>query len=326
MSAAKARPPRVLTPTPAQAPATQVASKKRALRVRGTTVSWLVDHAFLLGVTVSVLAHALLLATQFINPEGGLRKARDPGLQVVLVNARHKQAPKEAQALAQANLEGGGEQADKKLMPTSPLPPQEQTKDGDALISTQQKVRQLEAMQRELMARAKASETSVARERQSKSEDQPTEAAPVKRGLDLSTNTAMQRQEAVVAKGFNDYAARPRKTVISPATKEYKLAQYSEDWRIKVQRVGELNFPRGERGSLYGSVQVAVELQPDGSIISAEVSRPSPNAKLNQAALRIIRLAAPFARFPDNIRKDSDVLVIVRTLTFTREDIGVDSQ
>lgn len=326
MSAAKARPPRVLTPTPDQAPATQVARKKRSLRVRGSTLSWLVGHAFACGIVLSILAHALLLALHFIDVDSGLRKARDPGLQVVLVNARHKQAPKDPQALAQANLEGGGDQADKKLMPSSPLPPQDTVRNGDALISTQQKVQQLEAIQRELMARAKASEANVARERQSKTDDQPAEAPPVPRGLDLSTKSAMQRQEAVVEKRLNDYAARPRKTVISPSTKEYKLAQYSEDWRIKVQRVGELNFPRSERGSLYGSVQIAVELQPDGSIISAEITRPSPNAKLNQAALRIVQLAAPFARFPPDIRKESDVLVIVRTLTFTREDIGVDSR
>ena len=292
---------------------------KIGVRVGREALAW--------GASASIIVHGLLiLAVGFVAPSSSLRKEHDQGLKVVLVNAKHKNAPKDPQALAQANLDGGGEQDRKDLMPTSPLPAQDTVKEGDALADTQQKVRQLESLQRELLARAKAAETSAAHERQSKTEDAPADTPQPKAGLDLSTRNAIQRQEAVVEKGLADYAARPRKGVISPRTREYKLAQYGEDWRIKVQRVGELNFPRGAQGSLYGSVQVSVDLLPDGRVLSAEISRPSPNQKLNEAALRIIKLASPYAPFPPDIRKEYDILTIVRTMNFTREDIGVDAQ
>ncbi|MDP5239266.1 TonB family protein [Uliginosibacterium sp. 31-16] len=328
------RPPRVLKPTSAQAPATQVAKKPRVpavvremkrresepmQRVR----QWMIMHALVFGIGFSALAHGLLLATHFINPDGGLRKQRDQGLQVVLVNAKHKRAPKDAQALAQANLDGGGEQADQKNMPTSPLPPQDATRDGDALVETQQKVQQLETLQRELLARNKATEISAARERQSKNEEQPADTPQPKGGLDLSTKKAIARQEAVVEKSVSDYAARPKKGFISPRTREYNLAQYGEAFRMKLERVGELNFPRGERGSLYGSVLVSIEIRPDGSLASVDVVRPDRNTKLNEAALRIIKLSAPFAAFPPDIRKEYDILVLTRTMRFTTDDISI---
>lgn len=281
-----------------------------------------------LGVTVSILFHGFcLFGIGFRMPDGSLRKERDPDLQIVLVNARHKQSPKHPQALAQANLDGGGDSAKKDDMPTSPLPPQETASDGDALAATTQKLRQVEASQQQLLAQAKATQIALQRAQTNQQTEQPADTPQAsQRGLDMATATAIARQEAVVDRMLRDYAARPRKGVISPRTQEYKLAQYGEDWRIKVQRVGELNFPRSTQGSLYGSVQVSVELRPDGSVLTAEILRASPNPKLNEAALRIIKLASPYAPFPPDIRKEYDILVLVRTLNFTREDIGVTAQ
>lgn len=280
----------------------------------------------MVGVSLSLLGHAILLVTHFVGPLGGLRKERDNGLQVVLVNARHVRPPTHAQALAQANLDGGGEQADAKHMPTSPLPPQESVREGDALVETQQRVQQLEARQRELLARTQAAATQVSRERPSDNSAAQMDTPQPKGGLDLSTARAIARQEAVVDKAVSDYAARPKKGFVSPRTREYKLAQYGEDWRIKVQRVGELNFPRSAKGSLYGSVLVSVEIRPDGSVLSAEILRPDQDPKINEAALRIIKLAAPYAPFTPEIRKEYDLLVLTRTMNFTREDISVGAQ
>lgn len=279
-----------------------------------------------LGIAISVACHAVLMATSFFGPLDGLRVQRDPGLNIVLVNARHPHAPTKAQALAQANLDGGGDSSKKGAMPTSPLPSQDATKDGDALIDAQQKVKQLETVQRELLARSKTSSTHVNNQPPKNQSEQPQDTPQPTKGLDMVTATAIARQEAVVDRMLKDYAERPRKGVISPRTREYRLAQYGEDWRIKVQRVGELNFPRGQEGSLYGSVQVAVELRPDGSVLAAEISRPSTDQRLNKAALRIIKLASPYAPFPPDIRKDYDILVLVRTLNFTRDELGVTSQ
>jgi periplasmic protein TonB len=322
-----ATPPRPQAPQakPAQA-AARPSARPHKLQTPGTGRSWLVTNAVGLGIAFSIACHALLLVMHFVSSPGGLRKERDPGLNIVLVNARHPHAPKKAQALAQANLEGGGDSEKSDDMPTSPLPPQDSIRNGDALVDAQQKVKQLESVQRDLITQSKNPNVSVKREQPKQQTEQPNDTPQPKQGLDMATATAIARQEAVVDRGLRDYAARPRRGVISPSTREYRLAQYGEDWRIKVQRVGELNFPRGAKGSLYGSVQVSVELRPDGSVLSAEISRPSPDQHLNEAVLRIIKLGSPYAPFPPDVRKSYDILVLVRTINFTRDDIGVTSQ
>lgn len=282
---------------------------------------WWLRHALHAGIAASVGLHAFALSIGFVPIEGSLKKHEDRGLKVVLVNARHKKTPYDAQALAQANLDGGGDQSDQKHMASSPLPPQESDRDGDALVERVQRVRDLEARQHELLAMSSGSKTKVAQHDRQNAEA-PSDA-PAENGLDLNSASAIARQERIVEKMVSDYAARPRKGVASPRTKEYKLAQYAEAWREKVQRIGELNFPRDARGALYGSVQVSVEIKPDGSLASAEITRPSPNPKINEAALNIVRRAAPYARIPDDIRKEYDIIVIVRTMNFTREEIGL---
>jgi len=279
---------------------------------------WLAAHAFGLGVGISVLAHAALLATGFVTPPAGLKKQKDRGLEVVLVNAKHAQAPVKPQALAQANLDGGGT-VEGKEMPSSPLPPDPDKREGESLVETKRRVQELETLQRELIAASKNAQTQV--ERKKKTDERPEESEPSPPGIDLIRATAIARQEAVVDKLLKEYASRPRKAFVGPRTKYASHAQYLMSWSTKVARVGELNFPRNMAGSLYGSVQVHVEVRADGSVVKADIVRPDPNPKINDAALRIIHIAAPFASFPPEIQKDYDILEFVRTLTFTREDV-----
>jgi periplasmic protein TonB len=286
---------------------------------------WVIVHSLGVSVGLSIWLHGMLpVLIGFKPPDPTVKKAHDEALAVVLVNAKHAAPPKVAQALAQTNLEGGGDQEKRQVMPSSPLPPKDSRRDGEALIEMQQKVQRLESLQKELLRKAQGAGLAVPQPTDAHTGEQPVEPEPAAKGLDLSNASAIARQEAVVKKSLNDYASRPRKGIISPSTREYRLAQYGEDWRIKVERVGELNFPRGAQGSLYGSVQVSVEIAPDGSIISAEITRPDLRTpKINEAALRIIRQAAPFAPIPPQIRQQYDVLVLIRTLNFTRDDINV---
>ncbi len=310
--------------SPAKAPAAKApapgkpAPVKRRRPKKWTERSWLVAHAFGLSLTISIVFHSLLPLIGFVPPSGGLKKQRDQGLEVVLVNARHNKAPQKAQALAQANLDGGGNTDDKKAMPSSPLPPDADKHEGDSLVESKRRVEQLEAVQRDLLAVAK-SKNPV--DKKKKNDENPTESDPSPPGVDLIRATAIARQEAVVDKLLKEYAQRPRKAFISPRTQYASHAQYMMTWSSKIARVGELNFPRNTVGSLYGSVQIHVELRADGSVARAEIARPDKDPKINDAALRIIHIAAPFAPFPPEIRKEYDILEFVRTLTFTREDV-----
>ncbi|MDQ8023767.1 MAG: energy transducer TonB [Moraxellaceae bacterium] len=305
------------TPKPAAPAADKQA--KRKYHVPRARRPWMLVNALIIGVCSSVAVHAMLSALNFTVPELKLAKQQDRGLEIVLVNAKHAQKPKNAQALAQANLDGGGN-VEQKAMPTSPLPPENANREGDSLIETQRRVQQLERAQRELMTKALAS-AKVNVDRNTPTETPPAEN-PAPSALDLRDQArAIARQEAVIDRQLREYAQRPRKQFVGARTQEYRFAQYVEDWRAKIERVGTLNFPKSAGSKLYGSVLVSVEISYDGSIISKRVERSSGNKALDEHALRILQLSSPFAAFPDTIRKDTDVLVVTRTWTFINEKV-----
>ena len=113
---------------------------------------------------------------------------------------------------------------------------------------------------------------------------------------------------------------RPRKRGIGANAREYRFAQYEEDWRAKVERVGTINYPAEARGKLYGTLRLTVTIRPDGSVESIDLDRSSGLKVLDRAAYRIVQMAAPFAAFPADISKDTDLLVITRTWFFAQGD------
>jgi protein TonB len=131
---------------------------------------------------------------------------------------------------------------------------------------------------------------------------------------------AAMRLQAQIDKRIDEYQKRPRKQFIGASAAEYRFAQYEEDWRIKVERVGTLNYPAEARGKLYGNLRLTVTIRPDGSIESIELDRSSGLKVLDAAAFKIVRMATPFAVFPPNIRRDTDLLVITRTWFFGQGD------
>ncbi len=295
------------------APAKAAASARKQAVVpsrRGSAI-------FPLALSISLLLHAIILAVhfQFPNIADSLKKAS--GLEVVLVNARHEKAPKKAEALAQANLDGGGN-TDAKVVASTPLPPKDKRREGDQLINAKRRVEKLEAAQRKLLAEARTKKTVT---QVATNSDTPAEKPREVSGVDLADSAAaIARLEAKLDKQLNEYAKRPRKKFIGARTKEYRFAQYVEDWRQKIERVGTLNYPDSARGKLYGSLMMSVVIRADGSVARINIHRSSGHKVLDEAAQRIVRLAAPFAPFPPNIQRDTDELEITRTWTFTNAD------
>ena len=110
---------------------------------------------------------------------------------------------------------------------------------------------------------------------------------------------------------------KPRRKWISSRTRAIKFAAYMEAWRAKVERVGNLNYPdAARRARLSGKLQLDVALKPDGSIHRIKVRRSSGKRVLDDAAIRIVKLAAPFAKFPASFRDEIDILHIERTWQF----------
>lgn len=274
-------------------------------------------RAFTLALIVSIVLHGVILSIKFRLPEMLLNKVRDSQLEIVLVNSKSASKPAKPQARAQANLDGGGN-TDEDRRAKTPLPPSRTRDDGSDLMQARQRVQQLEAQQRKLMTQMKSRVATPARP--DEKVEQSEQAAPVS-GVDLARNAiAMARMEAQISKQVEEYNKRPRKKFVGARTAEAVEAQYVEDWRQKVERVGNYNYPQAARGRLYGNLVLTVSIRADGEVESIEISRSSGHRVLDDAARRIVELAAPYGPFSPQLRKDVDILVITRTWTFTKAD------
>jgi protein TonB len=269
-------------------------------------------------VAASILLHAVLLSVHFKFPNALRWQSANPQLDVILVNAKSRHRPGTADALAQANLEGGGE-TDQDRRAKTPLPVIEPRTPGRDLAQAQRRVRELEAQQRKLLAQARKSPERVAPEAEQRAH--ADESAPRLDGRDLADlSLAALRLQAQIDRQVDAYQKRPRKKFIGASAVEYRFAQYEEDWRQKVERIGTVNYPAAARGKLYGNLRMTVTLRPDGNVESIELDRSSGLKVLDDAAFRIVRMASPYASFPADIRRDTDLLVITRTWFFGRGD------
>ena len=268
-------------------------------------------------IAVSLLLHAVLLSIHFRLPDM-MRQTANTVLDVILVNSKTRDKPAKAEALAQANLDGGGN-TDANRRARTPLPVTNPENPGRDLTQAQKRVQQLEAQQKKLLAQAKPSATTVPTESSRAATERET--APTASGRDLADlSLAAIRLQAQIDKHVEEYQKRPRKQFIGARASEYRFAQYEEDWRMKVERFGTLNYPPEARGRHYGNLRLTVTLRPDGSVESVELDLSSGLKVLDQAAFRIVRMAAPYAAFPADIRKDTDLLVITRTWFFGQGD------
>ena len=274
------------------------------------------DRRLGLAIAVSLLLHALILSLHFTFPDAP-QAVREKALDIILVNARSRNAPAEAQALAQANLDGGGNTDDNRRAKT-PLPSTSRDARGDELMQMQRRVQELEAAQQRMLTQAQSQARVSSAERQS---EQPVPAKPLS-GQDLADAArAMARLEGEISKSIDEYNKRPVKKFISPRTREYALAPYFDAWKNKVERIGTLNYPEEARGKLYGRVIIFVELNvDDGSLYSAEISQSSGHKVLDQAALRILRMAAPFGPIPRAGMGNSTILSFAREWNFVPGD------
>jgi protein TonB len=276
------------------------------------------DRLFGAALGLSLALHAAVLSVHFKFPQGLRWKAESAPLEVVLVNAKSKERPAKAEVLAQANLNRGGTVEEKRRAKT-PLPVTEPRKPGRDLADAQRRQRSLEARQQELLAQARVARSAVpvAPPREQGIE----EAGAQPSGRDLADLTlAAMRLQAQIDRQIEQYQKRPRKRFIGANAAEYRFAQYEEDWRVKIERVGTLNYPAEARGRLYGNLRLTVTIRPDGSVDSIELDRSSGLKVLDAAAFKIVRMATPFAAFPPDIRRDTDLLVITRTWFFGQGD------
>ncbi|HTH45166.1 MAG TPA: TonB C-terminal domain-containing protein [Oxalicibacterium sp.] len=274
-----------------------------------------------IAIAFSVLAHVGLLAVHFAAPEAMKFKPTDPGLEVILVNAKHDRAPLKAEALAQANLDGGGNADAGRAK--SPLPDLRRSEDGDSVKAAQRKVEDLERSQKKLL-----SQLSKTQFHAPQVTDEPKEVPPVQRSATdmLDSAKALLRREAEISRDIEDYNKRPKKTQITPSTRQVDYAAYYKNFQEKIERFGTLNFPQENGKKLYGQLTISIPIASDGSLYMKDggprVERSSGVPALDKAALHIVRRTAPYGRFPENMRTPGkeDVWEIITTFKFTRDE------
>jgi protein TonB len=279
-----------------------------------------------IAIAVSVLVHGSLLAVRFAAPETFRFKPTDPGLEVILVNAKHDRKPVKAQALAQANLDGGGNADDGRSK--SPLPDLRKSEDGHSIQATKRRLAELEEQQQRMMSQvAKSTPFSAA---PLVEKDKPAEAPVPPDGSDkIESAKALARMEAEIAKNIEEYNKRPRKTYISPSTREVGYAMYFDAVRKRIEQIGTLNFPQKNGKKLYGELILSISIYQDGSLYKGDgdngvvIDRSSGNTTLDAAAKSIVRRSAPFGVFAKSMRSTdkNDVWIMTTSFKFTRDDM-----
>jgi len=275
------------------------------------------DRLVVYTLGVSIALHGILLAIRFQPIDPSKRQDRGPPLEVALVNAKSKSKPTKADFLAQANLDGGGN-TDANRQAKSPLPLLPKAgASGEVAVATQ-KIQALENEAKELMTRLQSAPTAPA---VPKPIDAPDPAVQPSANELMQRTLEAMRMEARIAKDMEVYQQRPKRRFVGARAEEYRFARYVEDWRSKIERVGNLNYPEAARQlKLYGSLLLTVSIRSDGSVENVEINRSSGARVLDAAAVRIVEMSAPFAPFPPDIKRDTDVLHITRTWMFTKGD------
>jgi len=286
-------------------------------------LKYIFDNLILtIAITISVMVHGALMLIHFVSPDTAETKAADPGLEVILVNAKHDKKPLKADALAQADLDGGG--ANDSGRSKSPLPDMQRSEDGDNIRAATKRIEELEQQQKQLLDQAKRQENFRLPQQEKRRLDDSR--AQTKGTDDLDTTKALARMAAEISQTIEDQNKRPRKTFITPSTQKVGYAMYYKELQKRIEDFGTVHFPQKEGKKLYGELIVYIPIFQDGTIYEKDggprIEKSSGNKALDKAALRIIRHAAPFGKFPQNMRSSDkdDLWVVITRFKFTRDE------
>ena len=270
-------------------------------------------------IFLSVILHAVVLfSINFQFPSSKNTKAVFP-LEVVLVNSKSISSPDKVNPPGRVKADAERHTDRSRAIAPRPLSPNpEHVADEE---SAMQKKEQLEPEVQQLMTELSSDESAYPSD--------PLTAHPEQNRNVLDGTDLVQRSLEIArlqAHASQDYGVNqkpPKRKFIGTRTQDYRFARYIEDWRLKVERIGTLNYPEAaKREKVYGNLQLTVGIKSDGSLESVDINRPSGKKVLDEAAVRIVKLAGQngFAPFPPDISSDVDVLHITRTWVFTRSD------
>lgn len=277
------------------------------------------DDRFSQAILLSAIAHVVVIfGIHFVPVSSKLFESQLP-MEVVLVNSHSPDKPLQADVLAQANLDGGGD-VDAQRQAKSPLPALTENSVASAEQRLNARADALEEQARQLLQQRKSNYALPQPKAQPDSAPRPPE--PSVAPTDLATRSLeMAKLAARIDQEWEANQSRPRRAFVGARAQEFVFARYVEDWRLKVERYGNNNYPEvARREGLYGTLVLTVEIKSDGAVAAVHVDRGSGSKVLDAAASKIVESAGPYAPFPVEMRKKVDILSITRTWSFTRSD------
>lgn len=269
---------------------------------------------------MALAVHAIIVLGISFAPDDPVPAAET--LEITLSQFDDKDAPDDADFLAATSQKGSGTEEKKQdLTTTHQAPPQ----NSQVQEVQPQPVAQAEAAPKQQEAREVVTTTAKSRAAPEQTpKEKPVEKAPVEKKKSLMQRSLeIASLEARLDQQQRAYAKKPRiLRVTAASTLKSKNAWYVQNWVSKVTRVGNLNYPpEARRAGIYGSLRMVVVIERDGSVKDVQILNSSGNSVLDDAAIRIVRLSAPFAPFPPEMREDVDQLEIIRTWSFQRRGL-----
>lgn len=236
---------------------------------------------------------------------------QDTPLEVVLVNARSEDKPDKAQAIAQANLTGGGEA--ERGRATSPLPPSAQARLGDPVEEEEKRIEAMKEQQNRMLAQIRKQLASYRVNETPDNQRTPDDQEREERRL------ALVKVLAEIERRINEENARPKKRYISPATREAVYAVYYDELRRKIEDRGTTQFPEAGGRKLYGELTMVITVNFDGRVLATEVVESSRQKALDARAEAIVK-SLSFGHFSAAMRQRADQIVVVSRFRFTRDE------
>jgi len=261
---------------------------------------------------LSLAVHAALVGFRFADPAGFDRVFRDKPLDVILVNARTADAPQKPQALAQANLAGGGGASTGRA--TSPLPATDLQEIGNAPEDAHRRVDTLKDLQQQLLA-------SVQREMALLPPPDPLRDVGLPDKLEQEERRRqLLKLMAEIEKRINDDNAKPRTLYVSPATQSTVSAVYTERLRRRIEERGTRDFPQNQGRKLYGELTMNITVDARGQVLATEVVQSSGDKLLDRRAEAIAVAASPYGTFSLPMLREAEQIVFTSRFRFTRDD------
>lgn len=270
------------------------------------------DRFGLTFILASIFHGILILGVTFTFASPSDQNA-PPALDIILLQTQSPSDVEQADYLAQISQQGGGDTKEKARPRDLFSAPTLAEKPGLAMQTTQQQRTLTQQPEQLALLQQSISSYQIQHNDPVNTPENNTRTEQVKTSQTLQT----ARLAAEISNTIDDHATGDKVKYLNSSTREFVAAKYMRNWIDRVERIGNLNYPdQARRQKLNGTLILDVTVNADGKLINTDLRQSSGHQILDDAARRIVQLAAPFAAFPEKLRKQADVIHITRSWEF----------